>query len=185
MSRTSSGVMCRSIGARVHGDARARRRRGRRPPRRARSAAPAARIAQRRDLVDVDGQANHRNCQLLIANGECRYPRCSLTTSTISWAQRADLVLVLAFEHHAQQRLGAGVAHEQPALAGDARLDARDRGGDRRHASADRPSRGRARSAAPADRSSGRRRDRRASGRSSAIVRSTFSAVHRPSPVNR
>ena len=66
----------------------------------------------------------------------------------------ADLVLVLAFEHHAQQRLGARVAHEQPALAGDARFDARDRRRRPPARSADRPSRARARSAAPADRSS-------------------------------
>src|SRR5262249_54959008 len=46
----------------------------------------------------------------------------------------ADLVLALAFEHHAQQRLGAGVADQEPPLPGDARLDARDCFGDRRHA---------------------------------------------------
>src|SRR6185503_5764573 len=40
---------------------------------------------------------------------------------------RADFVLVLAFEHHAQERLGAGVADEQTPVPGDARLDAGDR----------------------------------------------------------
>src|SRR3954451_2493178 len=43
----------------------------------------------------------------------------------------ANLVLLLAFEHHAQQRLGARVADEQPPLARDAALHARDRIGDR------------------------------------------------------
>src|SRR5438445_7785435 len=46
----------------------------------------------------------------------------------------ANLVLPFAFEHHAQQRLGARVAHEEPALPGDARLDARDGGGHGRDA---------------------------------------------------
>src|SRR5690242_15593894 len=32
----------------------------------------------------------------------------------------ADLVLLLSLEHHAQQRLGSGVADQQAALAGDA-----------------------------------------------------------------
>ena len=41
---------------------------------------------------------------------------------------------MLAFEHHAQQRLGARIADEQPALARNARLDARDGCRDRRHA---------------------------------------------------
>src|SRR5262245_45419748 len=34
----------------------------------------------------------------------------------------ADVVLILPFEHDAQQRLGARVAHEQPSAAGDARF---------------------------------------------------------------
>src|SRR6266851_4247278 len=40
-----------------------------------------------------------------------------------------NLVLALAFEHHAQERLRAGVAHQQPALSSDTRLHARDSGG--------------------------------------------------------
>src|SRR5205809_860424 len=39
---------------------------------------------------------------------------------------RSNLVLVLAFQHDAEQRLGSGVPHEQTALAVDARLDAPD-----------------------------------------------------------
>ena len=36
----------------------------------------------------------------------------------------------MSFQHDAQERLGAGVPDEEPALAGDARFDARDRIGD-------------------------------------------------------
>ena len=97
----------------------------------------------------------------------------------------ADLGLVLPFEHDAQQRLGAGVAHEQPAVAGEPRLDRRH---DRRH-------RGHRlqidlllhaqvhqhlRIGRQLRRQVGERR-----ARSPAIVRSTFSDVARPSPVNR
>src|SRR4029077_9534308 len=38
-----------------------------------------------------------------------------------------DLVLTFALEHHAQQRFGAGVANQQPPLAGDPRFDPLDR----------------------------------------------------------
>src|SRR5262245_11058787 len=38
-----------------------------------------------------------------------------------------DLVLVLSLEHHAQQRFGARVAHQQAPAAFEALLDARDR----------------------------------------------------------
>src|SRR4030095_2025131 len=39
----------------------------------------------------------------------------------------ADFLLMLPFEHHAQQRLGARVAHQQTPLSGNARLDPGDR----------------------------------------------------------
>src|SRR5262245_57822297 len=41
--------------------------------------------------------------------------------------------LILALDHDAEQRLGARVAHEQPASAVERGLDARDRGRDLRH----------------------------------------------------
>ena len=41
----------------------------------------------------------------------------------------SNLVLILPLQHHAQQRLGAGVAHEQPAAAFEARLDGLHHGG--------------------------------------------------------
>ena len=44
-----------------------------------------------------------------------------------------NLVLLPAFEHHSEKRLGARVANEEPPLTGDARFDARDDLGDRRY----------------------------------------------------
>src|SRR4051812_13424495 len=45
-----------------------------------------------------------------------------------------DLVLVLAFDHPPQQRLGARIADQNPPLAMNPGFGAGDRGGDRRHA---------------------------------------------------
>ena len=50
------------VGAVMHGDAIARPRRDTRPPRRAHSAPAAARVAQRRDLVDVDRESPGNRC---------------------------------------------------------------------------------------------------------------------------
>ena len=135
------------VGARMHRDARRAgvdARRGRRrartessPPRELRSVATLLTLTERR----TDGIVR-------------RSTACSFTASAISSAQRSDLRLVLPLEHDAQQRLGAGVAHQQPALAGEPLLDASHT---RRRSPA--PSAigllaARARSPAPADRSS-------------------------------
>ena len=44
-------------------------------------------------------------------------------------AQPPDLAFIPAFEHDAQERLGAGISHQQPAVASQVRLDALDDGG--------------------------------------------------------
>src|SRR3990170_4942706 len=46
-----------------------------------------------------------------------------------------DLLLIPALEHHAQQRLGSRVAHQQPPLAGELSLDALHHRRDRRNRS--------------------------------------------------
>ena len=65
--------------------------------------------------------------------------------SAISSAHCANRPLVFAFEHDAQQRLGARIADQQPAVAGELLLDLAHRVGDRRHLLADRSSASRAR----------------------------------------
>src|SRR5262245_14876523 len=45
---------------------------------------------------------------------------------------RLNLFRTLAFDHHAKQRLGTGIAHEQPTLFIEPLLDAFDGGGNRR-----------------------------------------------------
>ncbi len=99
---------------------------------------------------------------------------------------RLDRRLILALDHDAQQRLGAGVAHEHAAAAVERGFDARDgrltiagtssTGVLLAHAHVDE----RLRIASPA-----RPPDPPARARVSAITRSTASAVARPSPVGR
>ena len=98
---------------------------------------PAARVAQGRDLVDVDAELRMRTVHY--SEMQC------LTLSAISSRPALDLLLILAFDHHAQQRLGARVAHQQAPLAGERALR---RGPSRRRSRAPRrarSSRGRAR----------------------------------------
>jgi hypothetical protein len=46
-----------------------------------------------------------------------------LTTSMISWAHERTSCFVVSFEHHAQQRLGAGIADRPGGPAVEARFD--------------------------------------------------------------
>ena len=111
------------VGARMHGDPGRAGIDARPARRRAPTAPPAARVAQRRDLVDVDRQLDHQACSSVAVPAlTARVAR--LTTRAISSAQLA-ISSRPAFEHDAQQRLGARVADQQPALAGEPRFDAR------------------------------------------------------------
>ena len=103
------------IGARMHGDAAARRRRGRRatasmtdgsaPPRELRSVAILLTLTESRGPESVGWVMKAPD-----------HPRCCLTVSAISSRPALDLLLVLALDHDAQQRLGPRVADQQPPL---------------------------------------------------------------------
>ena len=73
--------------------------------------AAASRVAQRRNLVNV------RPIALLTASTICRRPP-------------VDLLQILSFQHHAQERLGARVAHEQASVAAKLLLHICHDGGD-------------------------------------------------------
>ena len=62
----------------------------------------------------------------------CKPPSDARFTSSGDLCRPAPRSLAWSspFEHHAQQRLGPRVAHEQPAVAAERGLDARHRGGD-------------------------------------------------------
>ena len=159
ISRTSAGVMCRSSarGCTVmpgapcvdHDPHGLEHRR----------LVAAARVAQRGDLVDVDGEADHGELGAgAAAAGTVRgsrregAPALAIAYHPAMRAARraphgevgadgvgdlvgpgADLGLVAALEHDPQQRLGARVAHQQAAVAVETRLDVAHRGGHRRH----------------------------------------------------
>ncbi len=155
------------VGARVLGDARGLERVG--------IVAP-ARLAQRRDVVDVDAEAAF--------SGAARRAEHLAGDADDALRHLADAGLVLALDHDAEQRLGARVAHQHAAALAEGVLGARDR-------RLQRPAPSRRRGLRPTGTLSSTcgkrlhhlRAARRAARPVSTISASTASAVISPSPV--
>ena len=93
-----------------------RRRNGPRLPR-------PPRLAHGRDVIDVDGEA-HATLTLNGLAAGALSSQALLHRVRDVVGPRPNLGRVAAFEHDAQQWLGAGVAHEEPAVIGQLRFDA-------------------------------------------------------------
>src|SRR5438105_2491056 len=79
-----------------------------------------ARISRRRHFVHVYRQSDH---EVLGAFAAPFLSQLCFDRVDDLLPPPANLRLILAFEHHAQQRLRAGVPHEEPAVSSEARLD--------------------------------------------------------------
>src|SRR5471030_1196408 len=124
---TSSGVMCRrsargwtvipGVPAATQ-TSTASSTLGASPPRELRSVATLFTLTERRIMISSQRSAIC-NQQFAVCNP---LARVFLDRLDDFLRPGADLVFVAPFDHHAEQRLGARVPHEQPPLAGDPRF---------------------------------------------------------------